>query len=182
MQPNDKPKFLAVLNGLAAIKPGAKLTTEALTLFWNAMSAWSIEDFTAAANQLARTSEFMPNPYHFEQLRKAGRMTAGEAWVKALAYARHNGLSRWDCGAPTEDDPSKRPSDPLIQAAVDAVGGYLAIGMTKTEDTHWLEKRFCEHYDAIQDREDIREAVPQLTGPPRHPGGPKPIAKLLERV
>jgi hypothetical protein len=179
MLPTDKPKFLAVLNGLAAIKPGAKLTAEALTLYWNALSAWTIEDFTAAASQLARTCEFMPNPYHFEQLRKASRMTAGEAWTKALEYARCNGFSRWNSGPPSEDDPSQRPADPLIDAAVRAVGGYQAIAMTKTSDTHWIEKRFCEHYDAILEREDVRAAVPQIAGPTRHIDGPQSVAKLL---
>lgn len=157
MQPEDKPKFLSVLNGLAAIKPGAKLTAESLTLYWNALSHWSIEDFTAAASQLARTSEFMPNPYHFEQLRKAGRMTAGEAWAEVLEHAR-NGYR----------DESDAPRDPRIAAAVRAIGGYRAIAMSRTDQTQFLEKRFAEHYDSISDREDIREAVPNLAGPMRH--------------
>jgi hypothetical protein len=157
MQPEDKPKFLATLNGLAAIKPGAKLTAESLTLFWNALSHWSIEDFTAAASQLARTSEFMPNPYHFEQLRKAGRLTAGEAWASALEIARL-GLYRH----------GHVHSDPNTEAAVRAIGGYKAIAMSSTDQTPFLERRFAEHYAAISDAEDVRQAVPQLTGPARH--------------
>lgn len=156
MQPEDKPKFLAVLNGLAAVKPGAKLTAEALTLYWNSLSHWSIEDFAAAANQLARTSEFMPNPYHFEQLRKASQLTSGEAWAEVLDHARN--------GYRDEEG----PSDPRIAAAVRAIGGYQAIAMSRTDQTPFLEKRFAEHYDAIAEREDIREAIPQLAGPMRH--------------
>lgn len=177
MQPTDKPKFLAVLNGLAAIKPGAKITPESLDLYWSAMSAWTIEDFTAAANQLARTHEFFPNPYHFEQLRKAGRMTAGEAWAKVLEYARHGGFSVWDSGPPSEDDPSARPADPRIDAAVRAIGGYSAIAMSKTDQTPFLERRFAEHYDSISEVEDVRVAVPCLAGPPRHD-----LSKLLKNL
>lgn len=161
MQPNDKPKFLSVLNGLAAIKPGAKLTQEALSLYWGALSAWNIEDFTAAANELARTQEFMPNPYHFEQLRKAGRMTAGEAWAEVLAIARNGGGEH---------------ESPLVNSAVRAIGGYRAVGMSHTDATHFLEKRFCEHYDSIGEREDIREAIPQIAGPAKHISA---VAQLL---
>jgi hypothetical protein len=150
MLQTDKPKFLAVLNGLAAIKPGAKLTTEALTLYWNALSAWTIEDFTAAANQLARTSEFMPNPYHFEQLRKAGRMTAGEAWAVVREAARGH---------------AELPDDASILAAVRALGGLRAIGMTNSDQMQFLERRFAEHYESINDAEDVREALPNLTTP-----------------
>jgi hypothetical protein len=150
MLPTDKPKFLAVLNGLATIKPGAKLTPEGLDLYWGAMRDWSIEDFTAAATQLAKSSEFMPNPYHFEQLRKASRMTSGEAWAKVRAAVRAG-------------DPC--PDDPTIYAAVGALGGMRSIGMTNSDQMQFLERRFAEHFDAIADREDVREALPDLTTP-----------------
>src|SRR5690349_13020064 len=75
MQPADRKKFIEVLTGLAAMKPGGKLTPESIELFWNAMQDWALEDFVAAANHLARSHEFMPNPYHFEQLRRAGELT-----------------------------------------------------------------------------------------------------------
>jgi hypothetical protein len=149
MAPSDKPQFLAVLNGLAAIKPGAKLTPEGLDVWWTSFASWSIEDFRAAAAQLAKSSEFMPNPYHFEQLRKAGQMTSGEAWALALDHAR-NGYD------------SHGPDDPRLNAAVRAIGGYRAIAMSKTDQTPFLERRFAEHYDAIGEREDIRESVPQI--------------------
>lgn len=168
MQQHDKPQFLAVLNGLAAVKPGAKLTPEGLDVWWSSFTDWTIEDFRAAAAQLAKSSEFMPNPYHFEQLRKASRMTSGEAWAAALEHAR-NGYG----------DESAAPKDPRIAAAVRAIGGYYAIAMSKTDSTHFLEKRFCEHYEAIGDAEDVRESVPQLAGPSKLLGGPKSVAKLL---
>lgn len=167
MQPNDKPKFLSVLNGLAAIKPGAKLTNESLSLYWSAMSGWSIEDFTAAANELARTQEFFPNPYHFEQLRKAGRKTSGEAWAEVLAYARGGGYRQWECGMPTLNTNYPRIEDQLILAAVRAIGGFQAVAQSKIDSTHFLERRFAEHYENISDAEAVREAVPQLAGPSR---------------
>jgi hypothetical protein len=84
MQPADKRKFLEIVNGMAAIKPGKPLTPAALDLFWNSMRRWSLDEFEQAANHLMTSVEFMPNPFHFEQLRKAGQKTAGEAWVGVL--------------------------------------------------------------------------------------------------
>lgn len=147
MLPTDKPKFLAVLNGLAAVKPGAKLTPEGLDVWWHSFENWSIEEFSSAAAHLAKSCEFMPNPFHFEQLRKASELTAGEAWSEVLAIARADG--DWH-------------HDPKVMAAVRALGGFKAISMSHVDSTHFLERRFCEHYETIGDAEEVRESVPLL--------------------
>src|SRR5687768_10393899 len=87
MQPSDKPKFVTTLVGLAAIK-GRELTDEAIDLWWLSMATWSIEDFTAAAAHLIGSCQFMPTPYDFQQLRKAGELTPGEAWEHVLSGAK----------------------------------------------------------------------------------------------
>lgn len=161
MAPHDKPQFLAVLNGLAAVKPGAKLTPEGLDVWWSSFANWTIEEFRAAAAQLAKSVEFFPNPFHFEQLRKSSRMTAGEAWARVLEVARSGG---------------GEIEDPRISKAVRAIGGYNAIGMSKTDQTPFLERRFAEHYEQICDVEEVREAVPLLAGPTR---GPKLLSELM---
>lgn len=163
MTPADKPEFLKQLVGLAAIKPGKTLTPEAYEIWWTAMAAWSLEDFKAAAAQLAGSVEFMPSPFHFEQLRKAGRPTAGEAWAKVLEYAR-KGWTRWHGGGASLNGSLPQPQSELIDRVVQAIGGYEAIAMSNTDSTHFLERRFCEHYEAMQDAGEIREALPQLTG------------------
>jgi hypothetical protein len=162
---DEKPQFVAALTGLAALKPNGTLTAEAYGAWWEAMRDWQLDDFRAACAQLAKTSEFMPNPFHFEQLRKAGRKTAGEAWAEVLQYVRY-GYSRVGVrfnGAP-------KPTDPLLLSAVRAIGGWDAIAMSPTDQTRFLERRFAEHYDQIQDRDEVRAALPNLT------------AKLLEHV
>jgi hypothetical protein len=158
MTPDDKPMFVAALTELAALKPGAKLSPETYGAWWNAMQDWDLADFRAACAQLAKTSEFMPNPFHFEQLRKAGRKTAGEAWAEVLHYVRY-GYSRvgvWFNGSP-------KPTDPLLLSAVRAIGGWDAIAMSPTDQTRFLERRFAEHYEQIQEHEEVREALPHLT-------------------
>lgn len=153
MQNSDKPQFLAVLNGLASVKPGAKLTPESLDVWWASFADWTIEEFRSAAAHLAKSQEFFPNPFHFEQLRKATRLAAGEAFHKAMQIARH--CSRYERAT---------SGDPVIDAAAQACGGYFAMGMQETEKLGFLERRFAEHYSAIEDREETRQALPQLAG------------------
>ncbi len=157
MRESDKPQFLAVINGLAAVKPGAKITPEALDVWWAAFADWAIEDFRAAGAQLAKTCEFMPNPFHFEQLRKAGRPTTAEAFARARGIARNLQVS----GGFLQESSS---GDPVLDAAVRGIGGYSAIAMCDTEKLGFLERRFAEHYEQNTDASEARAALPDLTG------------------
>jgi len=175
MVERDKPIFVAVLNGLAAIKPGAKLTPEALDVWWAAMRGWSLTEFREAAAHLAKTVEFMPNPFHFERVRKAGEHTAAEAWSLVLANVRRgeyrNGISVGE----------------RADRVVRAMGGYHVLGMSSTADLHFREKRFAELWDQLADVEEARTAVPSLAAPKAEPAlynasGPKAIGELLNNL
>jgi hypothetical protein len=184
MTPTDRKAFLEVVIGFAELK-GKQLAAAAMELYWRSLQHWDLDDFRAASEQLLRSCEFMPTPKDFEDLRKAGRPTPGEAWAKVLHYVRH-GYNHWDCGRPTismDRDAPKKPDDLLIDRAVEAIGGYDAIAMSNTESTHFLERRFCEHYEAIQDANEIRDAVPQITNSQhKRLDGPKSAAAVLGRL
>ena len=143
MLPVDRPEFMRVLNGLAAIK-GKELTTEALSLWWQAMSQWSIDDFKAAASHLVGSCQFMPTPYDFEQLRKAGEPTASEAWAQVLSGELLTGRA--------------------LRAA-QLVGGQYAVRHANVEkDLPHLARRFREAFEELADVEEVREALPSITG------------------
>jgi hypothetical protein len=151
----DRPEFCTTVLALAELR-SKQLSAPALVLYWRAMcSTWTIEEFRAGAEHLLRHSQFMPTPFDFETLRRAARMTAGEAFalaVKASHSAIRNGYltNSGTCG------------DPLIDRAVAALGGYAAIAMCDNDKLHFLERRFADHYEAMSDAAKIREAVPQL--------------------
>lgn len=170
MLPADKPRLVKLLMGLAAIKPGVKLTAESYEIYWHVLQAWPFDEFQKAAYHLAAQSEFMPNPYHFEQLRKAGRPTPGEAWAKVLAHVRANA---YRSGGIVVDE--------LTDRAVASIGGYQAIGMSDTDKTHFLATKFNEAYQAIQDAEEVRQELPQIAAPPspRRLEGPASAKGLL---
>lgn len=153
MQATDRKKFLETLNGLSALKPGKELTPAALELWWQSMRGWSIEEFVTAASHLTGSVEFMPSPFHFEQLRKASKPTVGEAWSTALSRC-----TAWRTGQRWDD---------AIERAVAAIGGYRAIAMADVETAlPHIERRFKEAYEAIDDAEQVRQALPHLAPAP----------------
>jgi hypothetical protein len=151
MQANDKADFLKVLNGVALMRK-APLVPEVLELWWACMSDWRIEDFKAAAIHVLKTSAFMPTPKDFEDLRKAGRETAGEVFA---------GLRQWLKYTP--NGYTLKPNTPRnIESAIRAMGGPNAYANCQEDKLPFLERRFCEHFETLQGATDTRTALPQL--------------------
>lgn len=157
MRNSDKPEFVKVVNGLQAIKPGQKLTSDGIEIFWMSMQAdWSLEDFKAAAAHLARSVEFMPSPFHFERLRKAGKPTADEAWRIALERC-----NRWRTPREVQDS---------IDAAAAAIGGYRSIALADIESAlPHVQRRFLDAYDKIAAVSEVRAALPSIAPTPLLP-------------
>lgn len=168
MLPTEGKKFRNVIVGMGRLY-GQELDQLVLDAYWLALSGWEFEDFEDAARHLMQTAKFMPRPADFHELRQAGRPTAGEAWATVLEYARA-GVD---------------PSPHLESAAVGAlrsIGGIRAVMMSETDKTHFLEKRFAEHFEAKQDADDVREAVPQIAdGSRQRLTGPQSVSSLLSR-
>jgi hypothetical protein len=163
----DKAKFCKTLLGLALVKPPhAKLAPEAYEIWWQALQDWPLDEFQQAAAHLSKSVEFMPSPFHFEQLRKAGRPTAGEAWAHIRAMARQSFEGE--------------PADPIAARALQALGGLRSVAMCDSDKVHFLERRFAEHYEAMQDSEEVRQALPQIAEDRRI--GVSAVAKQLARM
>jgi len=145
----DRPEFVRVLNGLAAIKR-VDLTKDAYELWWQSMKDWSIDGFKDAAGYLLKNCKFMPAPYDFEQLRKKGKPSAHEAWSMALQHAD----GAWKQGV---------LGDALTDRVIAALGGYSVIALTHTDKLGFLERRFLDAYNDLLDTSVVREALPDLT-------------------
>ena len=151
MQANDKPAFLRVMNGMAAMRKQT-LIPEVLDLWWACMAQWTIEDFKAAAIEVLKTSEYMPTPKQFEDLRKATRMTAAEAFTRMIHWARTGGYKQ----------PAKTADAILIDRTVASLGGWNTIACFDPDKLHFLERRFTDNFEQLQDALDTRQALPQL--------------------
>jgi hypothetical protein len=151
MTPEDRQAFAAIVTGMSEMK-GRTLTAAGFGLYWQSMRDWHIDDFRDAAARLMKTCEWMPTPKEFEDLRIAGRPTAGEHWAKILNAARKGE------GGFTLDAPAAR--------ALAAIGGLSAVEISETSKTHFLEKRFSDHFAEMQSVHDTRHAVPQIAATP----------------
>jgi hypothetical protein len=149
MEATDKPQFLRVLNGIAAIKK-SPLVIEAIELWWVCMHDWSIEDFQAATIEVLKRTTYMPCPKDFEDLRRAGRTTAGEAWDQAVRHAASSSYRLGPLG------------DATIDQCARMLGGYAAIANCNESALHYLERRFTEHYEAVTNANEVRQAIPQV--------------------
>jgi len=163
----DRPEFVRVLNGLAAIKR-VDLTKDVYELWWQSMNGWPIEDFRNAAGYLLKNCQFMPTPYDFQQLRKKGEVSAHEAWSMAM----HHVEGAWRQGV---------LGDALIDQVVAMLGGYSVIALTKTDKLGFLERRFLDTYNDLLDTSVVRDALPDLTERPRiQNGSPVHIGEIAK--
>jgi hypothetical protein len=167
LRPEDFDRFAEVVAGFAELK-GKQLSAPAIELYWRAMQHWTLEEFRQAASYLLRTCQFMPTPKEFEELRKAGRPTPGEAWQRALG---HCASGEWRTGAGC--------GDPSIDATVAMCGGWQAIALCGIDKLGFIERRFAEHYESAEDRNDARHALPELAW---RNGKALPAGELLKVV
>lgn len=147
MIPADRKAFVEIVVGFAELK-GKQLSAPALELYWRAMQDWPLAEFRDAAAQLVKRCEFMPTPKDFEDLRRAGAKTTGEAWLLARQAWRSGAVT---CG------------DERIDRVVAMLGGYALLGQTRTDQLQFIERRFAEHYESLTDAEEVRATLPALT-------------------
>ncbi len=165
MDSGDRPEFVRVLNGLAAIKR-VDLTKDVYEIWWQSLRDWPINDFKDAAGYLLLNCQFMPTPYDFEQLRKKGEVSAHEAWSMAL----HHAEGAWRHGV---------LGDALTDRVIAALGGYSVMALTHKDKLGFLERRFLDAYNELLDTSVVREALPDLTDRTRIQNGlPVQIGKI----
>lgn len=146
----DEERFLKILNGLGALKK-IELNEDAIELWWAAFASWSIEDFSAAANHLILTKQWI-GPQDFEALRKAGKPTAGERWAEVLQFTSSGGYRERSFG------------DELTEKCVAMLGGWRVIGQCELGRLGFLERRFVENFEHIGDVIETRKALAAVVG------------------
>jgi len=164
MQRDDFQRFRAVMAGMAKLYE-REIDATLLDAYWLALIDWPLADFERAAGKLMATSKFMPRPADFTELRNSDRPTSGEAWSRVLAAVR---TSTYPIG------------DPLVDAVAGACGGYRAIGQCTDEGLPFMERRFAEHFDAMSQRIEGRQAMGFDSA--AKVSGPKSIGSVMGRL
>jgi hypothetical protein len=149
--PTDGERFNRLITGMSRMY-GSDPDQLVLDAYWIALRSWEFEDLQRAAAHLMQTSKFMPRPADFNELRKAGQPTSGEVFAGIRQWLKYGAYGY-----------TLQPNTPpKIATAIRAIGGPDEIAMCEVDKLHFLEKRFTEHYDQISDRQEIRDAVPEI--------------------
>lgn len=162
MQATDGKRFRDLLRGMGRMF-GQEPDRFVLDAYWIALREWDYADFEAAAAHLMSHSKFMPRPGDFNALRKASQVSPTEAWLSVLDYVKagHH-RNRLDVS-----EVSKPQLEPITLRALSVLGGFHAIAMSDEDKLHFLERRFCEHFERLQSAGDVREALPHLAASER---------------
>lgn len=136
MQQDDFTRFRAVMAGMAKVYE-REIDSVLLDAYWLTLRDWSLDDFERAAAHLMRTSEFMPRPAAFNELRKtASQQIAAGAWFT-----------------------SGTSNDPRANRAMHIATQGRYIGHIPLDELQWVQKRFIEVYEELSDVEETRAAL-----------------------
>jgi len=140
MQPSEKPKFLAVLAGVHDFY-GKEFTPFSADVWWRCCSGADMEQVSRAFSDHlsdAERGQWMPKPADLvRQLQGTQGDRSRRAWGKVLEAAQRVGAYQ-----------SVAFDEPAIHAAVEDVGGWVALCRTEEDELPHLERRFCAAYRA----------------------------------
>lgn len=154
MTEHDRPGFVTVVEALCAAY-GREPDKATLAAYWMGLEDLPLEVLQAAAKQAIRSRRFMATPTELRQL--AGELTPEERAV--LAWAAVMGTFTGMCPPDSVD-----LEDPVLHAAVRALGGWHHLGQMETGDQPYERKRFVEYYRIYAEKGVPEEDAGYLPG------------------
>jgi hypothetical protein len=156
MQPSEKQKFLEVLAGVHDFY-GKDLTPFSVDVWWRICAGSDFEQVSKAFSQHladAERGQWMPKPADLvRQLDGTQSDRSRRAWGKVLEAAQRVGAYA-----------SVAFDEPAIHAAVEDVGGWIALCRTGMDELPHLERRFCQAYRAYIAPGALMQWQPVLLG------------------
>lgn len=155
MKPNDRERFAALITDALAFyrRDTSKF---ALNVWWQACQAFDFEQVAKALTAHAMDPEqgrFPPMPADIvKQLQGTRTDRSLLAWGKVLDAIQRVGAYQ-----------SVAFDDGIIHAAIEDLGGWVALCKGEMKDLPHVERRFCESYRAYAARGDV-QFPPSLPG------------------
>ena len=143
----DEVKFAQLMRGLAAVfDVKGTLTPVKIELYFKALEDLTIEQIEKSVSELIRDREYtsIPLPAH---IRKNIHPP-----VQAL-----NGLSAWLIVEKCIEGGAK-PKDPIINKAVDGMGGYQRLSLLPYSELTWTQKEFERRFLLLNEKRALIEA------------------------
>lgn len=156
MTPNDKRKFIEILQGVYALYR-VDFSPQVAEIWWRSLSGYELPALTEALTKHAMnpdTGQFVPKPADVvKMLGGTTKDSAIMAWSKVSQAV--SSIGSWNTVV---------FDDPLIHRAIEDIGGWVALCLTSEDEMQFAEKRFCDHYRAYKARSEIPEYPRKLVG------------------
>lgn len=155
MNPKDKPAFAKLIGDVMAFYR-QDVSPFAATVWWGACQSFDMEQVSKALTAHAMDPErgqFPPKPADIVRLLQGTKTDRSlVAWGKVLDAMQRVGAYQSVCF-----------DEGLIHAAIEDVGGWVAICRSQMDELSHLERRFCQSYKAYAARGDV-QFPPSLPG------------------
>ena len=142
---NDLKRFAQLMSALSGVfdskeKPSALK----IELYFKALEDLTIKQIEGSATKIMRNRIYpsMPLPAHIRENADLQQLLDSlSAWILVEKCLE---------GGP-------KPTDPVVNKAVDTLGGYERLGYQSYEQLVWTQKDFERRYELINQRRDIYE-------------------------
>lgn len=152
MSPTDKPAFGALLTGCLQAIYDKPVSAALLEVWFNALAGYPLDELSAAFSRHLTDpdhGQFPPKPADLiRAIDGGGDGRALAAWSKVDQAIRHIGGWRSVCF-----------DDPLIHAGIEAMGGWIKLCETRSDELPYRQQEFAQRYRALM-----------LTRTTHHPG------------
>jgi len=138
MKPNDLPQFAALMNTLGEVY-GKEITEVFSEIYWNTLKRFEWGEVKNAASKHISDpdkGQFMPKPADIVRWIEGTHETrALKAWIKTTDAVRRIGMYE-----------NVVFDDPIIHFVIEALGGWIKLCLSKTEDLPFLAQDFQKYY------------------------------------
>lgn len=156
MQPTDRDALYELLGGVYDFY-GKKVTEFALGVWWQAMQRY---DLAAVRDALGRhcmnpdTGQFLPRPADVVRMLEGGTLdSAQQAWTKVQDAVHSVGTYQSVCF-----------DDPIINAVIGEMGGWIEQGQISLDELPFSQKQFEARYRAYKVRGGVQNYPRVLPG------------------
>lgn len=148
----DKPAFFTLLAMTAEAYDVPAMSKARLVMMFDDLSEYRVDEIAAALKAHRKTCKWFPKVSEIiERIRPDNAQAAMLAWSTMLPLLRNSRAAR--------------SSDPLTEAVVRDLGGWIALGQKSAAELVWVEKEFARRYETYAEHGvDAAEKVPQIAG------------------
>lgn len=151
----DQAKFSQLMKGLAGVFDSkGTLSPIKIELYFKALEDLTTEQIEKSVSELIRDRVYstMPLPAHIRENIKSVQLLDGlGAWLVVEKCIE---------GGPT-------PTDPVINKAVDGMGGYERLSRLPYDELTWIQKEFERRFTLLNEHRAQLELVPLVKISPK---------------